>query len=98
MKIGVNTMKAKINNKFQDNFSDISENIYRKFTNIYRLSNRQTECLFYLSKGYSMKEIARKINVSPRTVESHMKCLKEKLNVNVRSSLVCLYYNAMLLQ
>jgi two-component system nitrate/nitrite response regulator NarL len=43
------------------------------------LSIRQREILEYLVEGYSNKEIAKRLNVSIRTVESHRVVIKRKL-------------------
>lgn len=43
------------------------------------LSTRQREILDYLVEGYSNKEIAKLLNVSVRTIESHRLVLKQKL-------------------
>jgi DNA-binding NarL/FixJ family response regulator len=43
------------------------------------LSRRQREILEYLVEGYSNKEIAKLLNVSIRTVESHRLVIKRKL-------------------
>lgn len=43
------------------------------------LSERQRQILDYLVEGYSNKEIARLLNVSVRTVESHRLVIKRKL-------------------
>jgi len=72
----------------------ITETVYETFSKKYTLSKRQIECLFYMSFGYSMKETAQKINVSPRTIETHINALKEKLNVTLRSQLVCFFHKA----
>jgi two-component system, NarL family, nitrate/nitrite response regulator NarL len=43
------------------------------------LSERQRQILDYLVEGYSNKEIARLLNVSVRTIESHRLVIKRKL-------------------
>jgi DNA-binding CsgD family transcriptional regulator len=42
------------------------------------LSQREVECIHHLSKGLTSKEIAREINISPRTVEEYKLRIKEK--------------------
>ena len=44
------------------------------------LSEREKECLFLASQGRTTKEIARILNISPYTVETHSKNIKEKMN------------------
>lgn len=60
--------------------------------NSINLSKREIECLLLLSRGKKIKEIARYLGISPRTVESYLENLKCKLNVYTRSELIDLYY------
>ncbi|MBX9786210.1 MAG: helix-turn-helix transcriptional regulator [Alphaproteobacteria bacterium] len=46
------------------------------------MSRREIECLFHVSKGKSMKEIALLLNLSPRTIESHLNSSKMKARSN----------------
>ena len=52
------------------------------------LTKKETECLFYLFEGYTAKEIARSINISPRTVESYIEKMKIKLNCSTTTELL----------
>lgn len=52
------------------------------------LSPRETQILKLLAEGYSNKEIADKLVVSPSTVHSHRSNLMAKLNLNTRHELV----------
>jgi DNA-binding CsgD family transcriptional regulator len=63
---------------------EIEENIENKFN----LTGRQLECLYYLTQGFSMKEISNKIYLSARTVEHHLEAVKIKLNCQRRSDLI----------
>ena len=47
---------------------------------IRRLSGREAEILNFVANGLTTKEIAREINSSPRTVETHMMSIKKKMN------------------
>lgn len=58
-----------------------------KFNN-YNLSPRQQECLFYLLRGMSDKEIASKLNLSPRTVESYIHEIKNKMQCRTRVEVI----------
>lgn len=49
--------------------------------NQFGLTNRELECARILSKGYSAKEIALKLNISYRTVEQHLSQIKNKMNL-----------------
>lgn len=44
------------------------------------LSRRQLECLYHMLLGYTVKETARVLKISPRTVETHIDVLKKKFN------------------
>jgi DNA-binding NarL/FixJ family response regulator len=53
-----------------------------------QLTRRQVETLQLLAEGYSAKEIAAILNVSPRTIEFHKYSLMSKLNLKTGSALV----------
>jgi DNA-binding CsgD family transcriptional regulator len=52
------------------------------------LTDRQREVLQLLAEGYSAKEIAEILHISPRTVEFHKYSLMSKLNLKTVSALV----------
>ncbi len=52
------------------------------------LSTREIETLHLVAKGYGNKEIAEKLNISVKTVESHKAKIMEKLNLSTRHELV----------
>jgi DNA-binding CsgD family transcriptional regulator len=56
--------------------------------NQYGLSKRQIQCLHYLMENNSIKEIARKLELSPRTVEHYLESVKCKLNCRTRIELI----------
>lgn len=53
-----------------------------------QLSNREREVLKYVAMGYTNKQIADKLLLSIKTIESHKARIKEKLNLSYRSDLV----------
>lgn len=53
--------------------------VMKRSSPVVALSTRQREILDYLVEGYSNKEIAKLLNVSVRTIESHRLVLKQKL-------------------
>jgi DNA-binding NarL/FixJ family response regulator len=53
-----------------------------------RLTEKETEFLKWICTEYSYKEIADKLNISPRTVDSYRDTLQEKLGCKGRVSLV----------
>lgn len=56
--------------------------------NIPVLTQKQLDCLFYLTLGMTQKEIAMQMNLAPRTVEHYLETIKIKLKCNNRSSLI----------
>lgn len=52
------------------------------------LTLRQTQCLYYLIRGKTAKEIAKIINLSHRTIEDHIAGLRYKLDCNTIRELI----------
>ncbi len=52
------------------------------------LTPRENECLFFLVRGMTAKEIASAMQISNRTVEKYTATIRQKLNCNSRSALV----------
>lgn len=52
-----------------------------------RLTIRETDCYLHLLRGLNIKEIGKALNISARTVETHLLSIKNKLNCYSRSSL-----------
>lgn len=55
---------------------------------ITKLSERQLDCLFYLIKGMTFKQIGNELNLSPRTVEHYIEKIKIRLDCFSRSDLI----------
>lgn len=51
-------------------------------------SKREVQCIKYLHQGYTTKQIARELNLSPRTVEEYINNIKIKLGCNSRLEIV----------
>lgn len=58
------------------------------FHNNTYLTKREKECIYYLIRGKTAREISQYLKLSPRTVESHIQNLKHKLNVSTKSELI----------
>ena len=58
----------------------------RKYQKVY-LSQRQAECAFYILQGKTAKQIAKILQLSPRTIEDIIKNIKNKLGLNFRSDI-----------
>lgn len=52
------------------------------------LTEKQESCLFLLIRGKTIKEIAKVLGVSPRTVECHLDAIKIKLHCQYKSQLI----------
>jgi DNA-binding NarL/FixJ family response regulator len=52
------------------------------------LSGREREVLRYLAQGYTNTEIAGKLFISPKTVDTYRSRIMKKLNVSKKSELV----------
>ena len=52
------------------------------------LTERERDILRYTAQGLTAKEIARRLDLSPKTVNNHLHRLKKKLNVDKKSALI----------
>ncbi|KTC86092.1 MULTISPECIES: PAS and helix-turn-helix domain-containing protein [Legionella] len=58
------------------------------------LSPREQICLHYLSQGLTYKQIAKELNLSPRTVETYINSAKSKLGIETKAQLIGEYFRA----
>jgi DNA-binding CsgD family transcriptional regulator len=56
--------------------------------NFKMLTPRERECVYYLVRGKSYKGIANMLNITDRTVQTHMEHIKEKLGCYNRANIV----------
>lgn len=61
-----------------------------------KFSSREIECLNNLCFGKTSKEIAKTLNISPRTVESHINKIKLKTGYYSKSDLIKLFQDSFL--
>jgi DNA-binding CsgD family transcriptional regulator len=54
----------------------------------YNLSPRESQCLFYLIRSWSAKTIAKRLQLSPKTVEYYINRLKLKFSCKSRADLI----------
>ncbi len=52
------------------------------------ITKRENECLAFIAQGYTMKRIAQLLTISPRTVENHLRNIKDKFGINTKNQLV----------
>ena len=53
-----------------------------------RFSEREQQILVFLAEGYTNKEIAKGLNISPNTVKTHLSKIFDKLEVSNRTQAV----------
>lgn len=51
-------------------------------------SGRELQCIKLLLKGYQLKMMAKELNISPRTIETHLNHIKTKLGLKTKADLV----------
>ncbi len=71
-----------------ENLSEILEAKGISWKERYNLTNREIEIIRAVSEGFTNKEIAKRLFISPYTVENHLKNIFEKTGVKNRSSLI----------
>lgn len=70
--------------------NDANEVSYKEIQRIFKLTNRETEILSYLVKGYQVSTIAKTLCLSENTIKTHCKNLYVKLDIHRREELVFL--------
>lgn len=55
------------------------------------LTERETEIIDLLPKGYTNKEIAKELGITEHTVETHLDRIFRKLRVKSRTEAACKY-------
>jgi DNA-binding CsgD family transcriptional regulator len=58
--------------------------------NKFKLSNRELECLYYILRGKSAKQIAETMSLSKRTIESYVENIKNKCGSHTKADLLVL--------
>ena len=87
-----------------ENKGDVIDNFYKQteiskfhlgeaFGNLI-LSKREAQCIYYLLRGQSAKEIAKNLRLSPRTVESFIDTIKRKTGIHNKTKLIEKFFNA----
>jgi DNA-binding CsgD family transcriptional regulator len=89
------SIKAPLRTKTNKIIGVIGLSILQKYKNYlqgpannYNLTERQLECLLHLVKGKSIKQIAKQLTLSPRTVEHYIETVKFKMKCESRAELI----------
>ena len=85
--------KVKLGNSFFDFDLNQDKNILTclESNKIIHITDRQQQCLSLVAKGYTMKSAAKKLMISPRTVEHHLQNIKEKYKIKKKNQLIDLW-------
>lgn len=65
-----------------------SEENPRLYPSGIQLTNREAECFYLLARFSTIKRIASVLKLSPRTVESYVNDLKNKMGINYKAELI----------
>lgn len=92
-----NLNKIYINEKVRNEFfnkTDMSRYFLLDREDHLYLTKKEAECVAYMLEGATAKQIAKKLNISFRTVEAHFRKIKEKLNCSNKDELSRLIINS----
>lgn len=86
----INTVKIiqELGFRFIKNKKQFSYVITNQSKTYFDLTRREEECFFYAIRGLSSKAIARRLNISYRTVEIYLANLKIKFNCKSKQDLI----------
>lgn len=86
--LGISIETSNINSLQQTTLKNNINTYLENLESRYNLTKRQKECLYYLTKGMSLKQISRLLNLSSRTIEHHIEFIKIKLGCFSRAHLI----------
>lgn len=81
VKAGGTYFSAKVRKVFLDHIRELESGTSGE-ARMERLSTREREVFLLLAEGQSLRQIGDRLNISPKTVETHKYNLMEKLEVN----------------
>jgi LuxR family quorum-sensing system transcriptional regulator SolR len=73
---------------FHDKQNELGENSMRQIIKNFLFSPREIDCIKKLLIGKTMRETADELFISPRTVETHVENIKNKIGCNKKSELI----------
>lgn len=79
---------SKLTNQYNDKNPEQSSYVFSQSVKPFKLTRQQENCLFLLLSGKTSKEIASILNISYRTVETHIASIKQTLNCQSKSELI----------
>lgn len=79
--------------QFQSEMSNHMSSKLNHMTQIYGLTQRETEILFLLCQGLINTQISEKLNISESTVKTHFNNIYKKLNISNRTELIAFFYS-----
>lgn len=65
-----------------------SDNDIKPNTNMYSLSKRELQCMFYVLRGNSNKQIAEALKLTKRTIDFYMENIKNKFGCQSKNELI----------
>jgi PAS domain S-box-containing protein len=79
--------EVRTTSKFSKNSSDDLK-IFQEFYRQFNFARRESECVYYMVRGMTAKQIGRKTNLSYRTVEFYLNNAKLKLGCRTKQALI----------
>lgn len=75
----------------EGNVLELSKYLVRVEDKQFFVSRRERQCLHYLARGMTAKEIGRLMGLAPKTIEFYLQNLREKTGRHLKSDLVKFY-------
>lgn len=75
-------------NEVLTNIIDIPRHYSKLPRNFSKVTDRELECLYCFATGKNSAETGNFLNISKRTVESHMQNIKTKVGINKTTALI----------
>lgn len=72
----------------------INKGVFNNEGEYINLTNKEKYCLELINKGFSIKEISRKLLLAPKTIETHLNNIKHKIGCYNKKELIHIYRNS----
>ena|SRR5581483_4441419 len=83
----VHTVNSTVSLLSDSQYNDLKPNHPRLYPPGITLTKREAECLYFLARAYTTKKIAQALDLSPRTIETYINNIKDKLGVIYKSEI-----------